>query len=206
MDMELLECPNCLSNIDGKLILKKLCTVTFGTAMEYIQPIKSSDQKSFNSVYEMYHGQIYGFVLKRTQSDYIAQEVTQLTFIKLWNQREKLNEELSILIQLFGMARQVMIDLLRKEAIRFKHEGQTAATPFTDSLIRSIESKDLLQMMERDIQNMPRMRRKVFELSRKDGLSHKEIAALFSISTKTVEQHITKALLQLKQHLYSIML
>src|SRR5690606_9754037 len=143
---------------------------TFGGVMEHIQPIKSADQKSFNIVYEKYHRQIYGFVLKRTQSDYMAQEVTQLTFIKLWNQREKLNEQLSILIQLFGMARQVMIDLLRKEATRFKHEGQTAATPFTDSLIRVIESKDLLRMMERDIQNMPRMRRTVFELSRQAGL------------------------------------
>ncbi|MCS4164889.1 sigma-70 family RNA polymerase sigma factor [Sphingobacterium paramultivorum] len=174
--------------------------------MEHIQPIKSSNQKSFNLVYEKYHRQIYGFVLKRTQSDYIAEEVTQLTFIKLWNQREKLDEQVSILLQLFGMARQVMIDLLRKEATRFKYEGQTAVTPFTDSLIRAIENKDLLRMMEKDIQNMPTMRRKVFELSRKEGLSHKEIAAQFSISTKTVEQHISKALLQLKQHLYSIML
>ncbi|WP_341832368.1 sigma-70 family RNA polymerase sigma factor [Sphingobacterium thalpophilum] len=174
--------------------------------MEHIQPIKSSNQKSFNLVYEKYHRQIYGFVLKRTQSDYIAEEVTQLTFIKLWNQREKLDEQLSILLQLFGMARQVMIDLLRKEATRFKYEGQTAVTPFTDSLIRAIENKDLLRMMEKDIQNMPTMRRKVFELSRKECLSHKEIAAQFSISTKTVEQHISKALLQLKQHLYSIML
>ncbi len=174
--------------------------------MEHIQPIKSSNLKNFNLVYEKYHRQIYGFVLKRTQSDYIAQEVTQLTFIKLWNQREKLDEQLSILLQLFGMARQVMIDLLRKEATRFKYEGQTAVTPFTDSLIRAIENKDLLRMMEKDIQNMPTMRRKVFELSRKECLSHKEIAAQFSISTKTVEQHISKALLQLKQHLYSIML
>lgn len=174
--------------------------------MEHIQPIKSSNQKSFNLVYEKYHRQIYGFVLKRTQSDYIAEEVTQLTFIKLWNQREKLDEQLSILLQLFGMARQVMIDLLRKEATRFKYEGQTAVTPFTDSLIRAIENKDLLRMMEKDIQNMPTMRRKVFELSRKEGLSHKEIAAQFQFPQKTVEQHISKALLQLKQHLYSIML
>lgn len=174
--------------------------------MEYIKSIKSADQKSYNIVYEQYCKQIYGFVLKRTQSDYFAQEVTQLTFIKLWNQKERLDEQIGILIQLFGMARQVMIDLLRKEATRFKHEGQTTLTPFTDSLIRSIESRDLLRILESDIQNMPRMRRKVFELSRKEGLSHKEIAAHFSISTKTVEQHITKALVQLKQHLYSIML
>ncbi len=141
--------------------------------MEHVQPIKSSNQRSFNIVYEKYHRQIYGFVQKRTQSDYIAQEVTQLTFIKLWNQREKLDEKLGILVQLFGMARQVMIDLLRKEATRFKYEGQTAATPFTDSLILAIENKDILRMMEKDIQNMPTMRRKVFELSRKKDFTIK---------------------------------
>lgn len=174
--------------------------------MEHIKAIKADNHEIFSRVYEQYHGQIYGFILQRTQSDYIAEEVTQLTFIKFWKQRNSLSEQLNVNVQLFGMARQVMIDLLRKEANRFKYEGESAATPFTDSLIDAIESKDLLRLMEQDIQNMPRTRRLVFELSRKRGLSHKEISQLLSISPKTVEQHIGKALLQLKQHLYSIML
>ncbi|HLS94724.1 RNA polymerase sigma-70 factor (ECF subfamily) [Sphingobacterium allocomposti] len=174
--------------------------------MEHIKALKADNQNVFKRVYEQYHPQIYGFILQRTKSDYIAQEVTQLTFIKFWQQRDILSDHIQINVQLFGMARQVMIDLLRKEATRFKHEGQSAPTPFTDSLIDAIESKDLLRLMEEDIQNMPKMRRMIFELSRKKGLSHKEIAQLFSISPKTVEQHIGKALVQLKQHLYSIML
>ncbi|WP_437920336.1 RNA polymerase sigma factor [Sphingobacterium sp. LRF_L2] len=174
--------------------------------MEHIKAIKEDDHKAFQQVYEEYHVQIYGFILQRTKSTYVAEEVTQLTFIKFWKQREILSDRLGVNVQLFGMARQVMIDVLRKEATRFKYEGDSAETPFTDSLIDAIESKDLLQLMERDIQNMPKMRRLVFELSRKQGLSHKEIAQLFSITPKAVEQHIGKALLQLKQHLYSIML
>lgn len=174
--------------------------------MEYVKAIKADNQKIFNQVYAQYHEKIYGFILQRTQSAYIAEEVTQLTFIKFWKQRAILSEQIGINIQLFGMARQVMIDVLRKEATRFKYEGDSAPTPFTDSLIDAIESKDLLRLMEQDIQNMPKMRKLVFELSRKQGLSHKEIADLFSISPKTVEQHIGKALMQLKQHLYSIML
>ncbi|GGH29791.1 sigma-70 family RNA polymerase sigma factor [Sphingobacterium alkalisoli] len=174
--------------------------------MEHIKAIKADNHQVFSWVYEQYHQQIYGFIMQRTRSEYIAEEVTQLTFIKFWKQRNILNEELDVNVQLFGMARQVMIDLLRKEATRFKYEGESATTPFTDSLIDAIESRDLLQLMEQDIQNMPKMRRLVFELSRKQGLSHKEIAHLYSISPKTVEQHIGKALMQLKQHLYSIML
>ncbi|MFD1771589.1 RNA polymerase sigma factor [Sphingobacterium suaedae] len=174
--------------------------------MEQIKAIKEGNQQVFKQVFDQYHQQIFGFIVQRTKSEYIAQEVTQLTFIKFWKQREILSERLQIQIQLFGIARQVMIDILRKEATRFKYEGDMAETPFTDSLIDAIESKDLLQLMERDIEKMPKMRRMVFELSRKQGLSHKEIAQIFSITPKAVEQHIGKALLQLKQHLYSIML
>jgi RNA polymerase sigma-70 factor (family 1) len=174
--------------------------------MEHIKAIKEDNHQIFTQVYDQYHTQIYSFILLKTRSEYIAEEVTQLTFIKLWNKRNQLNEQLGIHIQIFGMARQVMIDLLRKESNRFKYEGESANTPFTDSLITAIESKDLLQIMEQDIENMPKMRRIVFELSRKQGLTHKEIAQLYSISTKTVEHHIGKALMQLKQHIYSIML
>lgn len=174
--------------------------------MEHIKAIKEDNHQIFTQVYDLYHTQIYSFILLKTRSEYIAEEVTQLTFIKLWKQRNQLNEQLGIHIQIFGMARQVMIDLLRKESNRFKYEGESANTPFTDSLITAIESKDILQIMEQDIENMPKMRRIVFELSRKQGLTHKEIAQLYSISPKTVEHHIGKALMQLKQHIYSITL
>ena len=174
--------------------------------MEHIKGLKENRDVVFREVYSQYHSQIYSLIILRTKSEYIAEEVTQLTFIKLWKQRELLRENLPLNIQLFGIARQVMIDLLRKEATRFKHEGLTAVTPFTNCLIDAIESKDLLRLLQKDIQNMPKMRRTVFELSRNNGLTHKEIARLFSISPKTVEHHIGKALGQLKQHLYSIML
>ncbi len=174
--------------------------------MNEIIALQSDNELVFNRIYEDHHRRIYSFIWSRTKSTYLAEEVTQLTFIKFWKSRAALSHTLEIKVQLFGMARQVMIDLLRKEAARFKYEGETASTPFTNSLIDAIESKDLLQIIEKDIENMPKVRRLVFELSRKQGMSHREIAEIFSISTKAVEKHIGKALGQLKQHLYSIML
>jgi len=174
--------------------------------MNLIASIQEDNDQAFSQVYQNFHREIYGFILQRTKSEFIAEEVTQLTFIKVWKNRAKLNPAMSINVQLFGMARQVMIDELRKEANRFKYEGEAAVTPFTDNLIKALESKDLMRIIEKDIANMPPVRRLVFELSRKQGLKHKEIAQTLNISTKSVEQHITKALVQLKQHLYSIML
>lgn len=174
--------------------------------MNLIASIQEDNDQAFSQVYQNFHRAIYGFILQRTKSEFIAEEVTQLTFIKVWKNRAKLNPAMPINVQLFGMARQVMIDELRKEANRFKYEGEAAVTPFTDNLIKALESKDLMRIIEKDIANMPPVRRLVFELSRKQGLKHKEIAQTLNISTKSVEQHITKALVQLKQHLYSIML
>jgi len=174
--------------------------------LNLITALKHGDLAVFNTIFSQYHSQIYSFIKLKTDSDFIATEVVQLTFIKLWEQREKLNEVVDLNLQLFGMARQVMIGELRKEATRFKYNSQSDQTPFSDSLIKIIESKDMLKHFEQEIENLPRIRKMVFNLSRKQGLSHREIAEILSISPKTVENHIGKVLARLKQYMYSIFL
>src|SRR5690606_35230114 len=111
--------------------------------MEHIKALKADNQNVFKRVYEQYHPQIYGFILQRTKSDYIAQEVRQLTCSKVWRRRDILSDDIRIRAQVCGVARQVMSDLRRKDPPRFKHEGQSAPTPYTDSLIDGIESQAL---------------------------------------------------------------
>jgi RNA polymerase sigma-70 factor (family 1) len=171
----------------------------------YLIAIKEDDMTAFNAVYKQYHKQIYSFILHKTQSDFIASEVVQLTFIRLWERRMALSEAVELQFQLFGMARQVMIDEIRKEATRYKYNSQFEQYPFTDSLMKMIESKDLLQHFEREVETMPAMRKMVFNLSRKNGLSYNEIAEMLGISPKTVESHIAKALSRLKQYMYTVL-
>ena len=58
--------------------------------------------------------------------------------------------------------------------------------------------RDFLLLVNVTVSEMPEQRRRVFCLSRKDGLKNKEIAQLTGLSEKTVEYHISKALAQLK--------
>lgn len=171
-----------------------------------LHTLKEGDMTVFNTVYRLYHKQIYSFILHKTQSEFIATEVVQLTFIRLWEKRSTLSAQVALPLQLFGMARQVMIDELRKEATRHKYNSQSEQYPFTDSLMRMIEGKDLLRHFEREVEAMPAMRKMVFNLSRKNGLSYNEIAEMLGISPKTVENHIAKALSTLKQYMYTVLL
>ena len=111
---------------------------------------------------------MYLFVLHKTRSGYIAEECTQLTFIKLWQYRASLSEELSISVQLFRIARTTMIDQLRKKS--------TVALPVQDissgdQIWEGLHEKELNNELVRAIQQMPPVRKKVFEMSRFKGMS-----------------------------------
>ncbi|WP_316795602.1 RNA polymerase sigma factor [Pedobacter agri] len=171
-----------------------------------IREIRAGELPAFNEAYSRYHQSIYQFVFKKTQSEYIATEVVQLCFIRLWEKRNSLSETTELNVQLFGMARQVMIDEMRKESTRLKYNTQSSQYPFTDNLMKMIESKDMLKHFEQEIEAMPPMRKMVFNLSRDNGLSYLEIAEMLGISTKTVENHIGKVLSRLKHYMFTILM
>lgn len=85
-----------------------------------IAALKESDEIVFGEIFQEYHQKVYYYILSKTNSAYIAEETTQLTFIKLWNYRCSLDVSLPISSQIFRIAKTTCIDLLRKESNRLK--------------------------------------------------------------------------------------
>lgn len=169
-----------------------------------IAAIKEGDALIFSEIFNEYHQKVYFYTLSKTHSSYIADETTQLTFIKLWHYRASLDESMPISRQIFRIAKTTCIDLLRKEANQAKllnvHREQAEI-----AVTETVEAKELQHRMVHVVQNMPPVRRKVFELSRYEFKSHKEIAQLLSLSVKTVENHIALAIKQLR-HFFTLFL
>jgi RNA polymerase sigma-70 factor (family 1) len=171
-----------------------------------VEQIRNGNIKSFEKVYKQYHTKLYFYVLKHTQSSFLAEETVQLTFIKLWENRQDLSASHDLSTQIFRTAKSTMIDLLRKERTLNKHisiPAENSPDLFTEP---DIIYKDELQRLHVIIEEMSPARRTVFKLSRFEDLSHKEIARQLSISPKTVENHIGNAIKQLKERLLSIFL
>jgi RNA polymerase sigma-70 factor (family 1) len=165
--------------------------------------IKSGDIESFKLVYQHYHSKLYFYVLKHTQSAYLAEETVQITFIKLWENRHNLVPDIDLSRQIFRIAKSAMIDLRRKESRRHSHNGVMADDLATlpDGSSDELSKKEDLRQVYDTIEQMAPVRKKVFKLSRLEGLAHKEIAEQLSISPKTVENHIGRAIRQLKDTL-----
>jgi RNA polymerase sigma-70 factor (family 1) len=175
--------------------------------LNVVTNIKEGDVLVFSRVFHQFHQKLYYYVLSKTKSEFCAEEVVQITFIKLWQYRHSLNEDISIDAQLFRIAKTTLIDQLRKldysDRISEALARQDSVT--SNKAISNLEQQELRDQLLDALSQMPPARKKVFEMSRLQGLSYKEIAASLFISEKTVENHIGLALRQLKEKLPFIM-
>ncbi len=171
-----------------------------------VQDIINGNIESFKLVYQQYHTKLYFYVLKCTHSVYIAEETVQLTFILLWEKREKLSMSFSISTQLFRIGKSVMTDLLRKQQVRNRHTEILVRDNTNWHVETDITVKEELTRVYNSIEQLSPIRKNVFKLSRFEGLPHKEIARQLSISPKTVENHIVRAIRQLKNSLLLLLL
>lgn len=155
-------------------------------------------EDGFARVYNLYYQKLFQFVYAKTRSEYLAQEVVQLTFIRFWENRRSVPVGLEIDVQLFRMAKTILIDQHRRELVKLKHEdrvGQLANVTYEDN---ALVNRDSLARINMALERLPPVRKKVFQLSRQRGFSYQQIANHLSISTKTVENHISKAIKQLR--------
>jgi RNA polymerase sigma-70 factor (family 1) len=171
-----------------------------------VNDLQYDNVDTFRQVYHSFHGKLYAFVYKRTSSHYLAEEVVQQAFIRLWERRSLLSAEVPLSTQLFQMARTIMIDELRKEAIKRTHYDTIVAGMEESTEDDRLLHKDRLELVFRIVESMPPVRKNIFRMSREEHLSHKEIAEQLSISPKTVENHITRALRQLREAIYFLFL
>lgn len=141
------------------------------------------------------YDKIYSGFLKKTKSHETAQDLAQLTFIKIWENRATYSFDLPAELQINRKAKQIFIDWLRKEAHlrKLSEELQHIAVPGNRD---KFEMTNTLQLA---IDQLPPICKRVFILAYIDGLSHKEIAQILSISVKTVDAHIYKALRLLRR-------
>ena len=169
-----------------------------------IKELKAGDEFYFKQVFDQYHQKLYFFILYKTKSEYIAEEVAQMAFTKLWQCRRTLQEEFTISTQLFRIATTVLIDFLRKynnkDAVTSPLEGLDIEKG-VDSTNEKIGGVELQKRISEAVNEMPPVRKQVFEMSREQGMTYREIAETLSVSSKTVETHIYKALKQIKKHI-----
>jgi RNA polymerase sigma-70 factor (family 1) len=162
-----------------------------------IQLLKESDHRAYTEIYHRYFYLLYVHAFKKLQDENQAKDVLQDVFATLWFKRASDFQSNNLGGYLYTAVRNKIFDLFAHEQVKSKYLDSlnayvsTRSSVSTDHLVRENELKAYI---EREIQALPPKMKQIFELSRKDELTHKEIAAKIGTSENNVSTQITTAL------------
>lgn len=157
-------------------------------------------EKGFDFIFYKYYGRIYNFVLNTLYDRVFAEDITQSVFITLWENRTNINPEKNIENYLYTIAKHKVYRQTERLILQSKHrEYVKENTAHTDNIEEAINKDFLEKLLYEFIDELPKSRRDIFIMSRKDELTNKEIAETLLISEKTVETQIRRAVMFLRE-------
>lgn len=166
-----------------------------------LENIQRGDEKAFEHLFKAYYGHLCVFATKIVADEISAEEIIQDFFVKLWEKRNKLVIESSLKNYLFRSVKNSCLNHIKHSTIKLKHARYIIAEAETNHFSDNFIEVDLAKKIEESIQSLPEKRRKIFRMSREEGLKYREIAEKLQLSIKTVETQMGLALKTLRNKL-----
>ncbi|MDR2948233.1 MAG: RNA polymerase sigma-70 factor [Dysgonomonas sp.] len=161
----------------------------------------------FDEIYQQYYKKFLLFVKSYVNDTEVAEDIVSDSFINLWGAIKKGNVQNPLAM---------LLSILRNESLNYlKHlkVKRTAMESISSVMIRDLDyrivtlqacdpeeifSSEIAEIVRETLQSLPEQTRRIFEMSRYESKSVKEIADELSLSSKAVEYHITKSLKALR--------
>ncbi len=163
------------------------------------------NKEGFKTLYKETYGPLVNYAYSKTNDWELSKEIVQNTFVRFWNKRNDINIRTSVKSYLFSMVRNGIIDHYRKE----KNIDDFEAIQNNKNLVIepdeiSIQNEYKFKYgLKKALSSLKEKRRRIFELSKFEGLTYKEIAQYLNISERTVEDNIAKAFKEIRNYFYT---
>ena len=161
-----------------------------------IQPLKNGSVKAFDALYQLYSARLYNFVLKISNGDtYMAEEIVQRVFIKIWEDRSMLDTQKSFNAFICTIAKNMLMNEYKHQMVEFVYQDYILQINKDESSdgVDKIEYVFLEKYLNTLIEQLTSARREVYIMNRIDKLTVKEIAQRSGKSEKTIEKQLSEA-------------
>ena len=165
--------------------------------------LKANDKDALKALFDAYYLPVCQSIHRIIREKQTVEDLAQDVFLKVWQKRAQLQVNSSLKAYLCRMGINEAISFLRKHKNKEKEEITEFNTPnlLAQNVEQSYLQNELESKIKEAINSLPPKCRMVFQLSRYEELSYKEIAEKMEISVKTVENQMGKALRVLRERM-----
>ncbi len=173
-----------------------------------IKRFTQGDTEAFDIIYKQFSKKIYHFTLGLVKDENISKDLVQEIFVSLWEKSDSVNLELNFDNYIFTITYNAIRKYFRRKSIEAKAFNYFLknSPEYIDNGDDVIIFKELMEIANKAIENLPPQRKKVYTMSKQEGLKIKEIANKLNISPRTAENHLANALKYLKEELAGLSL
>lgn len=165
------------------------------------EKIQSGDISAYEKIFKDYYSFLCRQAFKILNDADEAEEIVQEIFVRIWNKRQEISINSSLKNYLIQSVKNRCFNHIKHHAVRREYSNEYSKEQnFIDDANPLITS-ELDKKIEKAINRLPVERKKIFLMSRQEGLKYKEIADALGISIKTVENQMGKALKHLREEL-----
>jgi RNA polymerase sigma-70 factor (ECF subfamily) len=177
---------------------------------DVIEGLIIGDEETYISLFREYYVSLCSYSRRFVGRRDFAEEIVSETFFKIWENRAKIKITTSVKSYLFQAVNNNSLLYLRKLKNQkilddYFQDTDYENIGFSDIPDESEESflaiENISEKIEEAVSQLPQQQQKAFRLKRFDGKKNREIAQIMELSVKTVEMHLAKATLNLRQSL-----
>ena len=160
------------------------------------EAISEGSEHAFDHLFNLYWSDLYTYAMGILKDHEVVSDVIQDVFLSVWEKRNGLNQIDSLRAYLYTMVKyQALVAIRRTKYGNSLRESLIQYLNKTDfSPEDQYIDKETLLLANEEIGNLPPKMRKIFELSRDEGLSYKEISVRLGVSENTIKKQISNSL------------
>ena len=166
--------------------------------------IKEGDIKAFEEIFRRYYSPLCWYAAGITGEMEAAEEIVEELFYVFWKDREHLQIFQSIKSYLYRATRNEALQYCQHREVRERYREYVLADNVSEQVSdphRQLEYEELQEVIRHTLDKLPGRRLRIFEMHRMEGKKYVEIASFLSLSVKTVEAEMTKALRTLRNEI-----
>ncbi len=158
------------------------------------------DQSDFDKVFLNWYYPVRNSVYYKTGNMQEAEDITQETFLKIWEKRETIRKE-TIGPLLYKISRNLFLNSVEHTKVTLKFSSDHGDDQYSDSPEFELEMQEFDKKLQESLSELDEKQRTVFLMNRIDDLTYAQIAENLGLSVKAIEKRMSRAMAFLKDRL-----